>query len=132
MEMENKSVVKGLGKKRKGFMLIELIIVVAIVGILAAVAIPNLVGLTDEAKVSRIKADLSTIGTAAELYYVKKGTYPKTIAELVDTSGNNGYLKSIPEPPDKSVTYEIKDKGEVIATFNNITYSSFGTTSSGK
>ena len=66
-------------KKRKGFMLLELIIVVAIIGILAAVAIPNLVGMTDEAKVAKIQSDLSTIGTAMEVYHVKKGgAYPPT------------------------------------------------------
>ena len=65
---------KRIGKKRKGFMLLELIIVVAIIGILAAVAVPNLIGMTDEAKVARIQSDLSTIGTASELYYVKNGS----------------------------------------------------------
>lgn len=37
-------------RKRKGFMILELIIVVAIIGVLAAMAVPNLTGLTDEAR----------------------------------------------------------------------------------
>lgn len=49
--------------------------------------------------------------------------------ELVDTTGANGYLKKMPEPPDKSVTYTMGSKGEVTAVFNSVTYSSYGTTS---
>ena len=112
----------GKKRKRKGFMLLELIIVVAIIGILAAVAMPNLVGFTDEAKVARIQSDLSAIGTAAEVYYTKKGTYPESTAVLV----SENLLKSEPQPPD-SVTYTIdKTSGEVTATFKDVTYSSFG------
>lgn len=116
------------GKKRKGFMILELIIVVAIIGILAAVAVPNLIGMTDEAKVARIQSDLTTVGTAVELYYVKNGSYPTSIDALVNTSDTNkGYLKSVPKPPDDKVTYTIKSNGEVTATFNGVTYSSYGT-----
>lgn len=121
MEKEKRTI-----KKRKGFMLLELIIVVAIIGILAAVAIPNLVGMTDEAKVAKIQSDLSTIGTAMEVYHVKKGgTYPANLSVL---EGDNGYLKKVPEPPTGAGTYTIVgDKGEVTCTFNGVTYSSFGT-----
>lgn len=112
-------------KKREGFMLLELIIVVAIIGILAAVAIPNLVGMTDEAKVAKIQSDLSTIGTAMEVYHVKKGgTYPNDLSTL---AGDNGYLKKVPEPPTGAGKYTIGNKGEVTCTFNGVTYSSFGT-----
>lgn len=120
MEKEKRTI-----KKRKGFMLLELIIVVAIIGILAAVAIPNLVGMTDEAKVSKIQSDLSTIGTAMEVYHVKKGgTYPDNLSVL---AGDNGYLKKVPEPPTGASKYTIGNKGEVTCTFNGVTYPSFGT-----
>lgn len=121
MEKEKRTI-----KKRKGFMLLELIIVVAIIGILAAVAIPNLVGMTDEAKVSKIQSDLSTIGTAMEVYHVKKGgTYPTDLSVL---AGDNGYLKKVPEHPTGAGAYTVVgNKGEVTCTFNGVTYSSFGT-----
>lgn len=112
-------------KKRKGFMLLELIIVVAIIGILAAVAIPNLVGMTDEAKVAKIQSDLSTIGTAMEVYHVKKGgAYPDNLSVL---EGDNGYLKEVPKPPTGAGEYTVGSKGKVTCTFNGVTYSSFGT-----
>lgn len=79
-------------KKRKGFLLLELIIVVAIIGILAAVAISNLVGMTDEAKVAKIQSDLSTIGTAMEVYHVKKGGEAATRA--LNPEPNEGKAKS--------------------------------------
>ena len=121
MEKEKRTI-----KKRKGFMLLELIIVVAIIGTLAAVAIPNLVGMTDEAKVAKIQSDLSTIGTAMEVYHVKKGgTYPTDLSGL---AGDNGYLKKVPEPPTGASDYNVVgNKGEVTCTFNGVTYSSFGT-----
>lgn len=121
MEKEKRTI-----KKRKGFMLLELIIVVAIIGILAAVAIPNLVGMTDEAKVAKIQSDLSTIGTAMEVYHVKKGgTYPTDLSTL---AGDNGYLKKVPKPPTGASDYNVVgNKGEVTCTFNGVTYSSFGT-----
>ena len=106
-------------------MLLELIIVVAIIGILAAVAIPNLVGMTDEAKVAKIQSDLSTIGTAMEVYHVKKGgTYPTDLSVL---EGDNGYLKEVPKPPTGAGAYTVGSKGKVTCTFNGVTYSSFGT-----
>lgn len=112
-------------KRRKGFMLLELIIVVAIIGILAAVAIPNLVGMTDEAKVAKIQSDLSTIGTAMEVYHVKKGgAYPTDLSVL---EGDNGYLKEVPKPPTGAGAYTVGSKGKVTCTFNGVTYSSFGT-----
>ena len=165
MEKEKRTI-----KRRKGFMLLELIIVVAIIGILAAVAlpayqdytvrakvsemliagssaksvvtqalqensiagvnaaavaIPNLVGMTDEAKVAKIQSDLSTIGTAMEVYHVKKGgTYPTDLSTL---AGDNGYLKKVPDPPTGAGDYTVGSKGEVTCTFNSVTYSSFGT-----
>jgi len=60
-------------KSRKGFTLIELMVVVLIVGILAAVAIPILRGRIDAAKWSEGKAMLGTIATAIRAYHADKG-----------------------------------------------------------
>ena len=63
-------------RKDKGFTLIELLIVVAIIGIIAAIAIPNLLNAIDRGKQKRTMADLRSIGTAIESYSIDNNVYP--------------------------------------------------------
>jgi prepilin-type N-terminal cleavage/methylation domain-containing protein len=62
---------------RTGFTLIELLIVVAIIAILAAIAVPNFLEAQTRSKVSRAKADMRSMATAIEAYYVDFNAYPK-------------------------------------------------------
>lgn len=62
--------------QRKGFTLIELLIVVAIIGIIAAIAIPNLLNAIQRGKQKRTMADMRSIGTAVEAYAVDADMYP--------------------------------------------------------
>jgi general secretion pathway protein G len=62
--------------RKKGFTLIELLIVVAIIAILAAIAVPNFLEAQVRSKVSRAKADIRTVVTALESYYVDANHYP--------------------------------------------------------
>jgi general secretion pathway protein G len=67
-------------RKEKGFTLIELLIVVAIIGIIAAIAIPNLLNAIDRGKQKRTMADMRSIGTSIESYAVDNNFYPKNMA----------------------------------------------------
>ncbi len=61
---------------RKGFTLIEMMIVIAIIAVLAAVALPNMLGARKAAAEKSAMSELKTIGTAAEAYYIREGQYP--------------------------------------------------------
>jgi len=63
-------------RNQKGFTLIELLIVVAIIGIIAAIAIPNLLNAIDRGKQKRTMADLRSLGTAVESYSIDNNQYP--------------------------------------------------------
>ena len=79
---------------RKGFTLIELIIVVIIIGILAAIAAPMMAGNVQKARRSEAVAALGSIRTAARMYAAEHGgTYPASLAEI------NAYING-PGNPD--------------------------------
>lgn len=61
---------------RSAFTLIELLIVVAIIAILAAIAVPNFLEAQTRAKVSRVKADIRSLALAVESYHVDHNAYP--------------------------------------------------------
>ncbi len=66
-------------RRDPGFTLIELLIVVAIIGLIAAVAIPNLLNAVDKGKQKRSMMDMRSICTAIEAYSTDMATYPKAI-----------------------------------------------------
>jgi len=93
-------------RREKGFTLIELLIVVAIIGIIAAIAIPNLLNAIDRSKQKRTMADMRSIGTAVEEYAIDNNFYPvqttqgdlnqgsPTIGQILEN--NAAYIKLTP------------------------------------
>lgn len=80
-------------KSQKGFTLIELMIVVVIIGILAAIAIPNFIAMQNRAKEGSVKANMHTFQLSSEDYGVQwDGSYAggaATVALLLPAAGNN-------------------------------------------
>ena len=79
---------------QKGFTLVELMVVIAILGVLSAIAIPKFTDSTAAANTAKIQADLRTIDSASVMYQAQFGTIP-TIQDLL----NNNYLATTPTPP---------------------------------
>jgi len=76
---------------KKGFTLVELLVVIVILGILATLAIQSFSGRTDEARVNRAKGDVRTVMSALELYRMDQGAYPTTLDLL-----SPNYMKKLP------------------------------------
>jgi type II secretion system protein G len=95
-------------RKEEGFTLIELLIVVAIIGIIAAIAIPNLLNAIDRGKQKRTMADLRSIGTSIEAYAVDNNVYP-TAADAATLAGaiTPVYIKSMPQTDGWSNTLQV-------------------------
>lgn len=100
-------------KNRKGFTLLEILVVVFILGILAAIVAPKIMGRTDEARVTDAKVQIKDFETALKLYKLDNGSYPTTeqgLQALIEppTAGDppkhyraGGYLeqKKVPADP---------------------------------
>jgi general secretion pathway protein G len=81
--------------KESGFTLIELMIVMLIIGVLLAIAVPNYVAAIKAAHEAVLKEDLHVMRNAIDSYTMDKQKAPQSLQDLVDS----GYLKSIPEDP---------------------------------
>ncbi len=86
---------RGIRKQDAGFTLIELIIVMAIIGVLASLAIPSFVGALKSAREAVLKEDLHVMRAAIDSYTMDKQKAPQSLDDLVQ----EGYLKVIPEDP---------------------------------
>lgn len=94
----------------RGFTLIEIMVVVVIIGLLAAIVAPNLIGNIDQAAVNRARQDIRSIETALNLYRLDNFKYPSSddgLEALVMNPGESaapnwktgGYLRQVPVDP---------------------------------
>ncbi len=102
---------KLMGRKgvSRGFTLIEILIVVVILGILAAIVIPQFSSASQEAAISSVRSQLQTLRSQVELYRVQNNGYPAEGVVSSDSASNapggfqdlvnGGYLQRLPEVP---------------------------------
>lgn len=95
-------------QSQRGFTLIEIMVVVVIIAILAALIAPNIIGRDDQARVAAAKSDLQAISQALDMFKMDNFRYPTTDLGLdalvnpppdVKNWPQNGYLKSAPMDP---------------------------------
>ncbi len=84
--------------KRGAFTLIELMIVISIISLISAIALPKYTGINSESKIANVKGNLANLRTAIDMYEIKKGNYPDLSGDLGDFT--DFYSKSkLPSTP---------------------------------
>ena len=98
-------------KQQKGFTLLEIMVVIVILGVLAAMVVPNLIGNKDKADIQKVKSDIVALENSLDMYKLDNSVYPTTdqgLEALVSEPSvsptprnyrEDGYIKRLPQDP---------------------------------
>lgn len=109
--MNEKQQEKLMNRRRSGFTLIEILLVVVIIGILAGIGIPAISGKSEKAKLGQAKANIVALSSALAIYEMNNGSYPSSLDGLLDES-KPGFpfldKSSVPTDPwEKPFVYQV-------------------------
>jgi len=119
--MAEQTTIRTARRGEGGFTLVELMIVMTIIGILSAIAIPSFIRSVQKAKEAVLKEDLHTMRNAIDSYTVDKEKAPQSLDDLVQA----GYLKTMPVDPmtsrnDTWMTAQSDNLGDINETQSGI------------
>ena len=110
---------------KKGFTLVEILVVIGIIGLLAVFMVPNLLGARDRAKEAAVKGVMHTAQLAIEAYQMENEVYPMAKNVALESLAKNylmpgGYLASVPKNPFTGKEYTDADvAGKVIYSYDD-------------
>ena len=107
---------------RQGFTLIEILVVVAIIGMLGAVAVPAYMNYLKDSKITAARELINNVGVAVKGYYLKHSKYPDDLNKLVEEVNDEGepYLEGdIVDPWGNDLRYEKPSKGKRLMIISN-------------
>lgn len=90
-------------QNKHGFTLLEMLAVVTILGIIAAVVVPRFTSFSDTSKTNVAQHHIAQMNAIVERHYIDASAWPANLAELV----TDGYLDSVPTHPDTTQTYTL-------------------------
>lgn len=99
--MNRKTLPAHVRPAQAGFTLVEIMVVIVILGLLATLVVQNVVGASDEAKVTKAQTDVKVIAGAVKMYRVNKGKLPENLEVLAqkDDKGGGNLIDELPKDP---------------------------------
>jgi general secretion pathway protein G len=118
-------------RRRRRFSLIEILVVIAIIGMAMAMVVPNLIGAGEGAKWDLTQAEIQVIKGAVMKYYLDMNQYPSSLEDLINDPGSNkwrgSYLEDKVIPKDKwDREYEYRSPGDDGRPFEIVSFGADG------